>query len=55
MAVRVDWRLTPRVTATFGYEPTGEALTLRGFQANVPQQLVRQNQFMLELRRRWTY
>jgi len=55
VAVRVDWRLTPRVTAAFGYEPTGETLTLRGFQANVPQLLVRQNQFMLELRRRWTY
>ena len=58
LALRIDWRATPRLTATLGWEPPNQVRTLPAFFTNLvtPQQLTRQsNQFTFELRRRWTY
>ena len=55
VAVRLEWRATPRLTATLGYEPINRVQSLHGFFTLVPQFGRQDKQFTLELRRRWTY
>lgn len=55
IAVRLEWRMTPRLTSTLGYEPISRPQTLHGFFTIVPQLGRQDKQFTLELRRRWTY
>ncbi len=52
---RLEWRMTPRLTGTLGYELITPATTLHGFFTTIPQQLRQDKQWTLELRRRWTY
>lgn len=55
VAVRLEWQVSPRLTATLGWEPLSPIRNLHGFFTTVPQQLTRDNQYTVELRRRWTY
>lgn len=55
IGMRLEWRMTPRLTSTLGYEPITPVTTLHGFFTTIPQQLRQDKQWTLELRRRWTY
>ena len=55
LALRLEWRATPRLSATLGYEPINPVTTLHGFFTTIPQQLRQEKQLTFELRRRWTY
>ncbi|HEX9105665.1 MAG TPA: translocation/assembly module TamB domain-containing protein, partial [Longimicrobiales bacterium] len=55
LGARLEWRATPRLNVTLGYEPVTPATTLHGFFTTIPQQLRQEKQWTIELRRRWTY
>jgi translocation and assembly module TamB len=53
-AIRLEWAFDPSSRASFGYEPVSRNRFIRGFSLGLSP-LQPENQFVLELRRRWTY
>jgi translocation and assembly module TamB len=53
-AIRLEWAFDPDSRARIGYEPVARNRYLRGFSLGLSP-LQPENQFVFELRRRWTY
>jgi hypothetical protein len=53
VAVRLEWRLSPQYSARFSWEPASRSRALNNFTAASPARP--EQQFSVELRRRWTY